>query len=101
MGPRKAGEADPSPAPSTEPKGSIVRLPASLLTIEGDDGDATPEPGDEVEITGTVEKVDGETVSIRVAEAIVDEAPEDEETAPEMSEEDRLREMAREADEEA
>jgi len=99
MGPRKAGEAKTSPASSTEQKGSIVKLPASLLSIEGEDGAASPEPGDEVELTGTVEKVDGDVIHIRVAEAMVDQ-PEAEEAAPEMSEEDSLRELARKADEE-
>ena len=101
MGPRKAGEDKTSPGSSTPEKGSLVRLPASLLSIEGEDGDATPEPGDEVEITGTVEKVDGDVVSIRVAEAMVDEAPAADEAQPEMSEEDSLRELARKTDEEA
>lgn len=99
MGPaRKAGEGKTSPAPSTEQKGSIVKLPASLLSIEGEDGAAAPEPGDEVELTGMVEKVEGDVIHIRVAEAMVDQ-PEAEEAAPEMSEEDSLRELARKADE--
>jgi len=98
VGPRKAGEDKTSPAPSTKKEGSVVKLPASLLGIDGEDGTATPEPGDEVELTGTVEKVDGETVTIRIAEAMVDE-PETEEAEPELSEEDSLRELARKADE--
>ena len=99
MGPRKAGEAKTSPASSTEQKGSIVKLPASLLSIEGEDGAASPEPGDEVELTGTVEQVDGDVIHIRVAEAMVDQ-PETVEAKPEMSEEDSLLEMAKKADEE-
>jgi len=98
MDPRKAGEGKTSPASSPQPKGSVVKLPASLLEIDGDDGTATPDIGDEVDMSGVVEKVDGETVTIRIAEAIVDE-PEAEETAPEMSEEDSLRELARKSDE--
>ena len=100
MGPaRKAGEDKTSPAPSTEKKGSIVKLPASLLSIDSEEGATSPEPGDEVELTGTVEKVEGDVIHIRVAEAMVDQ-PEAEEAAPEMSEEDSLRELARKADEE-
>lgn len=98
MGPRKAGEDKTSPAPSTEKKGSIVKLPASMLSIDGEDGAAAPEPGDEVELTGTVDKVEGDVVHIRIAEAMVDQ-PETEETKPELSEEDQMRELARKADE--
>lgn len=101
MGPRKAGEAETSPAPSTKSKESnVVKLPASLLSIEGEDGVSAPEAGDEVELTGTVEKVDGDIVHIRISDAVADAETETEETAPEMSEEDSLLEMAKKADEE-
>ena len=100
MAPRKAGEDKTSPAPSTEkPKGSIVKLPASLLSIEGEDGASTPEAGDEVELTGTVEKVEGDVVHVRISDAMVDQEPKTADK-PEMSEEDSLLEMAKKADEE-
>ena len=102
MGPRKAGEDKPSPAPSTEkPAGSVVKLPASLLSIEGEDGVSAPEVGDEVEMTGKVEKVDGDIVHVRISDAMVDEPSKTETTDnPDMSEEDKMLEMAKKADEE-
>ena len=101
MGPaRKAGEDKTSPAPSTEKKGSIVKLPASLLSIDSEEGATSPEPGDEVELTGTVEKVEGDIFHIRISDAMVDQEPKTDESQPDMSEEDKMRELARKADEE-
>ena len=102
MGPRKAGEAETSPAPSTKSKESnVVKLPASLLEIDGEDGVSTPEAGDEVELTGKVEKVDGDIVHVRISDAMVDEPSKTETTDnPDMSEEDKMLEMAKKADEE-
>jgi hypothetical protein len=106
MGPRKAGEGKTSPASSSEksmPKEGLVRLPMSMLEMDGGEGEMTPpEAGDSVELTGTVEKVDGDTVFVRINDAMAEAEPMAEvEEESEISEEDKMRKLAEEADEES
>jgi hypothetical protein len=104
MGPRKAGEGKTSPASSKEksmPKEGLVRLPLSMLEMDGGEGEMTaPEAGDSVELSGTVEKVDGDVVHVRVNDAMVENESEEPEE-PMMSEEDKMRKLAESADEES
>jgi hypothetical protein len=53
-------------------------------------------------LTGTVEKVDGDTVFVRINDAMAEAEPMAEvEEESEISEEDKMRKMAEEADEES
>jgi len=105
MGPRKAGEGKTSPAPSKKEKSAMkegmVKLPVSMFELPEGEENAAPEAGDSVELEGVVEKVENGVAFVRVNEAISEESNEAEsEEAPEMSEEDRMMEMAKKSDEE-
>ena len=105
MGPRKAGEDKTSPASSTKEKSAMkegmVKLPVSMFELPEGEENAAPEAGDSVELEGVVEKVENGVAFVRVNEAMSEESNEAEsEEAPEMSEEDRMMEMAKKSDEE-
>lgn len=105
MGPRKAGEDKTSPAPSKKEKSAMkegmVKLPVSMFELPEGEENAAPEAGDSVELEGVVEKVENGVAFVRVNEAMSEESGEAEsEEAPEMSEEDRMMEMAKKSDEE-
>jgi hypothetical protein len=73
----------------------------SMLEMDGGEGEMTPpEAGDSVELTGTVEKVDGDVVHVRVNDAMMENESEKPEE-PMMSEEDKMRKLAESADEES
>jgi len=105
MGPRKAGEGKTSPASSTKEKSAMkegmVKLPVSMFELPEGEENAAPEAGDSVELEGVVEKVENGVAFVRVNEAMSEESNEAEpEEMPEMSEEDRMMEMAKKSDEE-
>jgi len=105
MGPRKAGEGKTSPASSTKEKSAMkegmVKLPVSMFELPEGEENAAPEAGDSVELEGVVEKVENGVAFVRINEAMSEESNEAEsEEAPEMSEEDRMMEMAKKSDEE-
>jgi hypothetical protein len=105
VGPRKAGEDKTSPAPSKKEKPAMkegmVKLPISMFELPEGEENAAPEAGDSVELEGVVEKVENGVAFVRVNEAMSEESGETEsESMPEMSEEDRMMEMARKSDEE-
>jgi len=113
MGPRKAGEGQTSPASSNGdqmhegmnnsgemkmPKG-MVMLPVSMLEVN-DGGDAVPpSEGDHVELSGVVHMVKGGVAHIKVNDAMM-EGESDNNQQDNMSEEDKMRELAKKADEE-
>jgi hypothetical protein len=83
------------------PKEGLVRLPLSMLEMDGGEGEMTaPEAGDSVELSGKVEKVDGDVVHVRVNDAMMENESEEPEE-PMMSEEDKMRKLAESADEES
>jgi hypothetical protein len=106
MGPRKAGEGKTSPASSTKEKSAMkegmVKLPVSMFELPEGEENAAPEAGDSVELEGVVEKVENGVAFVRINEAMSEESneAESENESPEMSEEDRMMEMAKKSDEE-
>ena len=83
-------------------KEGMVKLPVSMFELPEGEENAAPEAGDSVELEGVVEKVENGVAFVRVNEAMSEESgeAESENEAPEMSEEDRMMEMARKSDEE-
>ena len=115
MGPRKdAGEGKTSPAPNNGgamnegmdkggdmkmPEG-MVMLPVSMLEVN-DGGDAVPpSEGDHVELSGVVHMVKNGVAHIKVNDAMM-EGESNNNQQDNMSEEDKMRELAKKADEEA
>ena len=79
----------------------MVKLPVSMFELPEGEENAAPEAGDSVELEGVVEKIENGVAFVRVNEAMSESENESEsEEAPEMSEEDRMMEMARKSDEE-
>jgi hypothetical protein len=116
MGPRKdAGEDKTSPAPNNGgrmnegmdkggetkmPKG-MVMLPVSMLEVS-DGGDAVPpSEGDQVELSGVVQMVKNGVAHIKVNDAMIEESESEANNEESMSEEDKMRELAKKADDEA
>jgi len=83
-------------------KEGMVKLPVSMFELPEGEENAAPEAGDSVELEGVVEKVENGVAFVRVNEAMSEESgeAESENEAPEMSEEDRMMEMAKKSDEE-
>jgi hypothetical protein len=111
MGPRKAGEGKTSPAPSNKEKSAMkegmVKLPVSMFELPEGEENAMPEAGDSVELEGTVDSIKDGVAYVRINEAMSEESKNEsgeesemESEKPEMSEEDRMMEMARKSDEE-
>ena len=116
MGPREdAGEDKTSPAPNNGgrmhegmdnggemkmPKG-MVMLPVSMLEVS-DGGEAVPpSEGDHVELSGVVHMVKNGVAHIKVNDAMLEETGTEAKNEEPMSEEDKMRELAKKADEEA
>jgi len=113
MGPRKAGEGKTSPASSNGdqmkegmdmsgemkmPKG-MVMLPLSMLEVNDGGDNVPPSEGDHVELSGVVHMVKGGVAHIKVNDAMM-EGESDNNQQDNMSEEDKMRELAKQADEE-
>lgn len=83
-------------------KEGMVKLPVSMFELPEGEESAAPEAGDSVELEGVVEKVENGVAFVRVNEAMSEESneAESENESPEMSEEDRMMEMAKKSDEE-
>jgi len=83
-------------------KEGMVKLPVSMFELPEGEENAAPEAGDSVELEGVVEKVENGVAFVRINEAMSEESneAESENEAPEMSEEDRMMEMAKKSDEE-
>ena len=83
-------------------KEGMVKLPVSMFELPEGEENAMPEAGDSVELEGVVEKVENGVAFVRVNEAMSEESneAESENEKPEMSEEDRMMEMAKKSDEE-
>ena len=113
MGPRKAGEGKTSPASSNGDqmkegmnKGGdmkmskgMVMLPLSMLEVNDGGDNVPPSEGDEVELSGVVQMVKNGVAHIKVNEAMMEGESENNEE-DNMSEEDKMRELAKQADEE-
>jgi len=113
MGPRKAGEGKTSPASSNGDqmkegmnKGGgmkmskgMVMLPLSMLEVNDGGDNVPPSEGDEVELSGVVQMVKNGAAYIKVNEAMLEGESENNEEN-DMSEEDKMRELAKNADEE-
>jgi hypothetical protein len=113
MGPRKAGEGKTSPASSNGDqmkegmnKGGdmkmskgMVMLPLSMLEVNDGGDNVPPSEGDEVELSGVVQMVKNGVAHIKVNEAMIEGESENNEE-DNMSEEDKMRELAKQADEE-
>ena len=114
MGPRKAGEGKTSPASSNGdqmkegmdmggemkmPKG-MVMLPLSMLEVADGGNMVPPSEGDHVELSGVVSMVKGGVAHIKVNDAMM-EGESDNNQNDSMSEEDKMRELAKNADEES
>jgi len=113
MGPRKAGEGKTSPASSNGDqmkegmnKGGdvkmskgMVMLPLSMLEVNDGGDNIPPSEGDEVELSGVVQMVKNGAAYIKVNEAMIEGESENNEE-DNMSEEDKMRELAKNADEE-
>jgi hypothetical protein len=82
------------------PKG-MVMLPVSMLEVS-DGGDAVPpSEGDQVELSGVVQMVKNGVAHIKVNDAMIEESESEANNEESMSEEDKMRELAKKADEEA
>ena len=114
MGPRKAGEGKISPASSKGdqmnegmdkggemkmPKG-LVMLPLSMLEVNDGGDNVAPSEGDQVELSGVVQMVKNGVAHIKVNEAMMEGESEGNQEDS-MSEEDKMRELAKNADEES
>ena len=114
MGPRKAGEGKTSPASSNGDqmkegmnKGGgmkmskgMVMLPLSMLEVNDGGESVPPSEGDQVELSGVVQMVKNGVAYIKVNEAMIEGESENNEEN-DMSEEDKMRELAKNADEES
>jgi hypothetical protein len=114
MGPRKAGEGKISPASSKGdqmnegmdkggemkmPKG-MVMLPLSMLEVNDGGESVPPSEGDHVELNGVVHMVKDGVAHIKVSDAMMEgESKSNQEDS--TSEEDKMRELAKNADEES
>ena len=114
MGPRKAGEGKTSPASSNgdqmkegmnkggdvKMQKGMVMLPLSMLEVNDGGDNVPPSEGDEVELSGVVQMVKNGVAHIKVNEAMIEGESENNEE-DNMSEEDKMRELAKNADEES
>jgi hypothetical protein len=81
------------------PKG-VVMLPVSMLEVADGGNMVPPSEGDHVELSGVVHMVKGGVAHIKVNDAMM-EGESDNNQNDNMSEEDKMRELAKNADEES
>jgi len=80
------------------PKG-LVMLPLSMLEVNDGGDNVAPSEGDQVELSGVVQMVKNGVAHIKVNEAMMEGESEGNQEDS-MSEEDKMRELAKNADEE-
>jgi len=81
------------------PKG-VVMLPLSMLEVNDGGENVAPSEGDQVELSGVVQMVENGVAHIKVNEAMVEDESEGNQE-DDASEEDKMRELAKNADEES
>lgn len=85
-------------------KKGMVMLPISKFEMNDGEGDVSPQEGDSVELTGTVQMVENGIAHVMVENAMVDENQDQAEDRAESedsnSEEDKMMELAKKSDEE-
>jgi len=81
------------------PKG-LVMLPLSMLEVNDGGDNVAPSEGDQVELSGVVQMVKNGVAHIKVNEAMMEGESEGNQEDS-MSEEDKMRELAKNADEES
>jgi len=112
MGPRKAGEDKTSPASSSSEKpmnkmmkSGMVMLPVSKFEMNDGTEDVSPEVGDSVELSGTIDMIENGIAHVNVEHAMSESESKDKsediaEGENSMSEEEKMMKLAEESDKE-
>jgi len=112
MGPRKAGEDKTSPATSSSEKpmkkmakAGMVMLPVSKFEMNDGTEDVSPEVGDSVELSGTIDMIENGIAHVNVEHAMSESESKDKsedmsEGENSMSEEEKMMKLAEESDKE-
>jgi hypothetical protein len=112
MGPRKAGEGQTSPASSSSEKpmnkmlkSGMVMLPVSKFEMNDGSENVSPEVGDSVELSGTIDMIENGVAHVNVEHAMSESESKDKsedmaEGENSMSEEEKMMKMAEESDKE-
>jgi hypothetical protein len=112
MGPRKAGEDKISPASSSSEKpmnkmlkSGMVMLPVSKFEMNDGSENVSPEVGDSVELSGTIDMIENGVAHVNVEHAMSESESKDKsedmaEGENSMSEEEKMMKMAEESDKE-
>jgi hypothetical protein len=112
MGPRKAGEDKTSPASSSSEKpmnkmlkSGMVMLPVSKFEMNDGSENVSPEVGDSVELSGTIDMIENGVAHVNVEHAMSESESKDKsedmaEGENSMSEEEKMMKMAEESDKE-
>ena len=110
MGPRKAGEDKTSPAHSSSGKpmnkmlkSGMVMLPVSKFEMNDGSENVSPEVGDSVELSGTIDMIENGVAHVNVEHAMSESESKDKsedmaEGENSMSEEEKMMKMAEESD---
>jgi hypothetical protein len=112
MGPRKAGEDKTSPATSSSEKpmnkmmkSGMVMLPISKFEMNDGSENVSPEVGDSVELSGTIDMIENGVAHVNVEHAMSESESKDKsedmaEGENSMSEEEKMMKLAEESDKE-
>jgi len=112
MSPRKAGEGNTSPASSSSEKpmhkmmkSGMVMLPVSKFEMNDGSENVSPEVGDSVELSGTIDMIENGVAHVNVEHAMSESESKDKsedmaEGENSMSEEEKMMKMAEESDKE-
>jgi len=110
MSPRKAGEDKTSPASSSSEKpmnkmmkSGMVMLPISKFEMNDGSENVSPEVGDSVELSGTIDMIENGVAHVNVEHAMTESESKDKsedmaEGENSMSEEEKMMKMAEESD---
>jgi len=110
MGPRNAGEGKTSPAISSSEKpmkkmakAGMVMLPVSKFEMNDGTEDVSPEVGDSVELSGTIDMIENGIAHVNVEHAMSESESKDKsedmaEGENSMSEEEKMMKLAEESD---
>jgi len=110
MSPRKAGEGKTSPASSSSEKpmnkmmkSGMVMLPVSKFEMNDGSENVSPEVGDSVELSGTIDMIENGVAHVNVEHAMSESESKDKsediaEGENSMSEEEKMMKMAEESD---
>jgi hypothetical protein len=110
MGPRKAGEDKTSPASSSSEKpmekmtkSGMVMLPVSKFEMNDGSENVSPEVGDSVELSGTIDMIENGVAHVNVEHAMSESESKDKsedmaEGENSMSEEEKMMKLAEESD---